>query len=688
MKKLIILIFPIMLFIASCNQISQPSSEIQEQKDDFEYVVDRFADIQIMRYTVDDWDKLSLQQKTLLYYLSEAALCGRDIIFDQNCKYNLDVKAVLTHLVNTYEGEKKGEQWEQFVVYVKRFLFSNGMHHHYSGEKFLPEISKDYFTQLLDNSLIDSSLLIEGEDIAGFKSRITDIIFNPDIAPSKSMREVSRGKDLLAASSVNFYDDVSQKEVELFYENLKKSDKDADPERPVSYGLNSKVIKNEKGQLEELPYKVGGLYSEAIEKIVFYLEKAAQFAENELQRKHIAKLVEYYQTGDLKTWDDYNVLWAADVDSQVDYVNGFIEVYEDPLGRKGTWEALVNIKDEEESKRTHIIAENAQWFEDNSPIDDVFKKKEVKGVSAKVINAVQLGGECYPASPLGINLPNADWIRKEHGSKSVTIKNVMRAYDMAEIESGLVHEFYYSDYEIGLAEKYGSLTRKLQVDLHECLGHGSGITMPGVDESKLSNYYSTIEEMRADLFSLYFLADPKMVELGLLPNEEAYMSCFYKYITNGLMLQLNRIDLGEKIKQAHMQNRSIIAQWCYENGKIDNVIELETQNGKTYVVINDYEKLRDLMGKLLKEAQRIKSTGDYAAAKMLVETYGVTINPDLHQEVKDRYVLLDMAPYGGFLNPVLIPVMKDDEIVDVRIEYPTHYMEQMLMYEQKYHYLK
>ncbi|MDR2980427.1 MAG: dipeptidyl peptidase 3 [Bacteroidales bacterium] len=687
MKNYIFIILSIMLFLSSCGHSPEKKAGKQKTQDDFEYVVDRFADIEIMRYTVDEWDQLSLQQKTLLYYLSEAALCGRDILFDQHCKYNLEVKATLYNIVTTYSGDKTNDNWHDFMVYVKRFWFSSGMHHHYGNEKFYPGISQDYFKSLVNNATIDSTLFLENEDKLSFALRITDIIFNSNIAPFKSVQDAPRGEDLVTASAVNFYDGVTQREVEDFYANRKKNDKHAHPEHPASYGLNSKVVRNENGKVEEMVYKMDGLYSKAIERIIFNLEKAVSVAENDLQKTHIQKLIEYYQSGDLKTWDDYNVLWVSDVDSHVDYVNGFIEVYADPLGRKASWEALVNLKDVENSKRTGLIAKNAQWFEDHSPIDDIYKKKEVKGVSAKVINAVQLGGDCYPASPLGINLPNADWIRKEVGSKSVTIQNVMHAYDMAELESGLVHEFYYSDYEIKLAEQYGSLTRKLQVDLHECLGHGSGQTMSGVDESNLSNFYSTIEETRADLFSLYFIADPKMVELGLLPNEEAYYACYYKYITNGFMLQLNRIDSGSVIKQTHMQNRSIIARWCYEQGKAEKVIEVVDKNGKTYIVINDYEKLRELMGKLLQEVQRIKSTGNYVAAKKLVETY-VTIDPDLHQEIKNRYALLDVAPYGGFINPVLLPVKKNGEIIDVKINYPTDYVEQMLRYEQDYHFLK
>lgn len=673
------------IVLTSCTQKTPPSTGRPVAEEDFEYVIDRFADIEIMRYTVDDWDDLSLSQKTLIYYLSEAALCGRDILFDQNCKYNLDIKNVLNIIIHTYHGNK-GEDWDRFMTYAKRFWFSNGIHHHYSSEKFSPEVSRDYFRSLMDQSRTEEFPLQENEDYNRFRDRIIDIIYNPAIAPVRTSHQA--GKDLISNSAVNFYEGVNQAEVEDFYEALKKNDKTADTARPLSYGLNSKLVKDEKGKIVEFPYKVGGLYSPAIERIIYWLEKASEVAENPIQKEHIDKLIDYYRTGDLKTWDEYNIIWVKDVDSHVDYVNGFIEVYNDPLGRKATWEALVNFKDEKNSERTEIIARNAQWFEDHSPVAPQFKKKEVKGVVAKVINAVQLGGDCYPATAIGINLPNANWIRKEYGSKSVTIHNIMYAYAQARLQSGYTHEFYASDYEINLQDKYGFITENLQVDLHECLGHGSGQMLPGVDDGSLKNYHSTIEETRADLFSLYFIADPKMVELGLLPNEEAYYACYYKYIMNGLMLQLNRIELGNTITQSHMRNRAIIANWCYQAGLENNVIEKVKRDEKTYFVIHDYEKLRELIGRLLTEVQRIKSTGDYAAARKLVETYGIRIDRELHKEVLDRYALLDMAPYGGFVNPVLTPVLKDDKIVDVKIEYVTDYTQQMLSYDQTYHYLR
>lgn len=686
MKKTITFFILISCILFSCNR--KPMKELNVREDNFDYVIDRFADIEIMRYTVDHWGDLSLQQKTMIYYLSEAALCGRDILYDQNCKYNLEIKSTLTHILTTYSGEREGKAWEDFLIYAKRFFFSNGIHHHYGNEKFFPECPSNYFLSLLQNSAPDYALLSENEDVDTFQKRIIDIIYNPKIAPVRISQNTISGSDLVRESAVNFYEGVTQAEVEKFYEKLKKSDKDADPERPISYGLNTKVIKDESNKVVEVPYKIGGLYSDAIEKIVYWLELAMSVAENPIQRNHLEKLIQYYQTGDLRIWDEYNVLWVQDIDSHIDYVNGFIEVYTDPLGQKATWEALVNYKDVKNSERTQIISKNAQWFEDHSPVDPQFKKEEVKGVEAKVIIAAQLGGDCYPATPIGINLPNANWIRKEYGSKSVTIHNIMYAYEQARMRSGYADEFFYSTREIEFQEKYGFLTENLQVDLHECLGHGSGQMLPGVEDGALKNYHSVIEETRADLFSLYFIGDPKTVDLGLLPTDEAYHACYYKYIVNAMMLQLNRIELGDVIKQAHMRNRAIIANWCYENGIEDNIIEKIRRNNKTYIIINDYEKLRKMMGELLREVQRIKSTGDFAAAKKLVETYGVNIDPELHKEVKERYALLDVAPYGGFVNPIFTPVLKNDKITDIRVDYANDYLQQMLEYEKKYNFLK
>ena len=677
-----------MILLASCTPKAEQKSDNLVTEDTTNCVIDRFADIEIMQYAVPNWNELSLQQKTLIYYLSEAALCGRDIIFDQHCEYNLEIKSTLNNIIHSYNGDKDGESWEKFIVYAKRFWFSNGIHHHYSEEKFFPEVNKEYFLSLLEHSSTEHFPLSEGESFEQFKSRITYIIFNPNIAPLRCANNAQPGKDLVTSSSVTFYEGATQNEVEQYYLNLKQRDKNLDTSRLISFGLNSKVSKDKKGKVVEQVYKIDGLYAPAIEKIVYWLEKAAGVAENAIQKEHIEKLISYYRTGDLKTWDEYNVLWVKDIDSPIDYINGFIEVYTDPLKQKATWEAMVNIRDEESSKRTELIAQNAQWFENHSPIEDRFKKKEVKGVSAKVVNALQLGGDCYPTTPIGVNLPNADWIRREHGSKSVTIQNIMYAYAQARQESGYADEFYYSDHEIKLQEQYGFLTDNLQVDLHECLGHGSGQLLPNVDDGSLKEYSSTIEETRADLFSLYFIADQKMVELGILPHEEAFHACYYKQMINGMMLQLNRIELGSDISQSHMQNRAIIANWCYEAGLQDNVMEKITRGDKTFLIIHDYEKLRALIGTLLNKVQHIKSTGNYAAAKELVEKYGVKINKKLHKEVKERYALLDIAPYGGFVNPFYVPVMKDGQITDINIEYPVDYMLQMMQYDQKYNFLK
>jgi len=685
MRNIVIGMMSLIILGVSCNSGKKSQEESIPKNENFEFVVDRFGDVEIMRYRLDDWDELSLKQKELIYYLSEAALCGRDIIFDQNGKYNLLVKHTLEHIVNSYSGDTTTEEWHQFMDYVKRFWFSNGMHHHYSNDKFYPEITQDYFQELLANTPEQGFPIGNNKSFADFKKRISEIIFSPKIEPVKICQDVK--KDLVANSAVNFYEGVTQKEVEQFYAKQKKNSDLVLKETPISFGLNTKVVKNEKGEVVELPWKVGGLYGQAIEKVVYWLEKAAAVAENKAQKTHILKLIEYYQTGDLKIWDDYNVLWVQDVKSRVDYVNGFIEVYTDPLGQKATWEAVVNYKDLDNSKRTELISENAQWFEDNSPVDILYKKKEVKGVVAKVITVAHLGGECYPATPIGINLPNANWIRKQHGSKSVTMENIMYAYDRARMKNGTAEEFYFSEKEIQLVQKYGYDADNLQVDLHECLGHGSGQMLPGISDGMLKNYHSAIEETRADLFSLYYIADPKMVELGLLPDAEAFKATYYKYILNGMMLQLNRIELGEDIKQAHMRNRAIIANWCYEQGVEKNVIEKIERNGKTYIKINDYQELRKLFARLLAEVQKIKSTGDYEAAKTLVENYGVKIDPDLHKQVKERFKPLNIAPYGGFINPVFVLKKDGEKITDIQVQYPRDYTRQMLDYAKKYSYL-
>ena len=634
---------------------------------DFHYLIDEFADLKIMRYKVPGWEELSLGQKEYIYHLSEAAKYGRDIIWDQNCKWNLPVRHPLENILENYKGDRNCAEFAQFETYAKRVFFSNGIHHHYSEDKFFPECPREYFASLM---------AAVGEENAD----LLEIIYNPDLLSQRKSTNASG--DIVAESAVNFYEGVTRAEVEKFYADM------VDPadKTPISYGLNSRLVKGPDGIIREEVYKVGGLYGPAIEKICEQLEMAAAVAENDAQKQYIASLVEYYRTGDLRLWDKYNIEWLSDTLGTVDFVNGFVEDYNDPLGRKATWEALVNFKDMEASRRTEIISTNAQWFEDNSPVDQRFKKKEVKGVSAKVINAATLAGDCYPATPIGINLPNADWIRREHGSKSVTIANITAAYSKAAEESprSMLSEFAWSEEEIALQKKYGSLTDDLHTDLHECLGHGSGQLLPGTSPNALGEFSSTLEETRADLFGLYYIADPKLVELGILPDMEAYKAQYASYIRNGIFTQFTRVELGRPNTEAHMQNRKLIADWCYEKGLKDNVIEKKVRDGKTYFVVNDYEALRGLFGDLLAEIQRIKSEGDYKAGKALVEKYAVNIDPELHKEVKERYAALNLKPYGGFVNPTIVPVKKGGKVVDYRIDYTQGYMEQMLEYGHKY----
>lgn len=671
-KSFIITPLMMMLFACSPSTKNQPAGE-------FAWQVERFADIKILRYQVPGWESLSLQQKELVYYLSQAALCGRDIVFDQNFRYNLAIRHTLEAIYDHYSGPRDTPEWNEFLIYLKRVWFSNGIHHHYSGDKFYPNLTINKFEELATNARDAVFPLRDGQSREEFITWVSAVIFNPAIAPKRMSQDASQ--DLVATSACNFYEGVSQMEVEAYYNAITMPD----PEKPLSIGLNSKLVK--KGdKIIEMPYTADGLYGEAISKIIFWLEKAANVAENENQRTGLRKLIDYYRTGDLKTWDDYNILWAEDT-SRVDYVNGFIEVYGDPLGRKATWESVVNFRDDEATRRTRIISANAQWFEDHSPVDERFKKKEVKGVSAKVITAVQLGGDCYPSTPIGINLPNADWIRKEHGSKSVTIENITYAYNQSALGSGFLEEFCYSPEEVELAKKYGPAADNLHTDMHECLGHGSGQLLPGVSSEALRNYHSPLEESRADLYALYFLMDPKMQELGLVESPEAAKAEYNAYLRNGLLTQLTRIEPGKTIEQAHMRCRQLIARWCFENGKAGNVVELKKRNNKTYVVVNDYEKLRQLFGTLLAEVQRIKSEGDYEAGKRLVEQYGVQVDPVIHQEILERYTRLNLAPYGGFLNPVLEPVMQGDQLIDVKVSYPDNYTEQMLNYSRNYAYL-
>jgi dipeptidyl-peptidase-3 len=674
------------------------SCNAMKNNNEFNYHVDKFADVEVLRYQVPDFEQLTLQQKEYIYYLSQAATEGRDILFDQNGEYNLQIRKVLEAIYLNYKGDKNSEDYKQFVVYLKRVWFSNGIHHHYSMDKFTPEFSQKFFIDAYntlptgtlfpfardnDNYLFDENLMYQKIFVPKLTKNellelILPVIFDPTVAPKRVNQ--AEGQDLILTSANNYYNNVTQKEVEDFY-NAKRNPND---HTPVSYGLNSTLIKDKNGNLAEEIWKIGGKYSEQIEKIVFWLEKAKTVAENEQQKKVISLLIDFYQTGDLKTFDDYSIAWVEDSLSRIDFVNGFIETYGDPLGIKASWESIVNFKNLEATKRTETISQNAQWFEDNSPVDKRFKKETVRGVSAKVITAAMLGGDCYPATPIGINLPNSNWIRAEHGSKSVTIENITDAYDKAARGNGFLQEFAWSDAEIALMEKYGFDTDNLHTDLHECLGHGSGKLLPGVSPDALKAYGATIEEARADLFGLYYMADRKMLELDILNNADAYKSEYYKFMMNGLLTQLVRINLGDNIQESHMRNRQLIAKWVFEKGAADKVVELKKRGDKTFVVINDYEKLRQLFGQLLAEIQRVKSEGDFEAAKNLVENYGIKINPEIHKEIKSRYEKLNIAPYKGFVNPVYTPVFDEKgKIIDVKIDYTEGYTEQMLRYSGK-----
>jgi dipeptidyl-peptidase-3 len=680
-KKILSLALALVIVIlvgGGCKKAEKPAEAASQE---FQWQIDRFADLRVMRYQVPGFEELSLNQKKLIYYLNEAALCGRDIITDQNYKHNLTIRKTLDAIVEGYKGDRTDPQWEKFMVYTKRVWFSNGIHHHYSTDKFIPDFTADYFASLAKESEGVTFPLAEGQSLDDLLAFLQPIMFDPAVDAKKVSQDTT--KDLVTNSAVNFYEGVTQEEVENYYESI--TDKD-DP-TPIWYGLNSRVVKKN-GKVTEEVASIDGLYGPAIEKIVTWLKKASGVAENDLQRQVIDTLIEYYRTGDLEKFDEYNILWIKDVDSRVDFINGFIEQYNDPMGIKGSWEALVNYKDLEATKRTETIAASAQWFEDNSPVDPRFKKKEVKGVSAKVINVAILGGDCYPNSPAGINLPNATWIRETYGSKSVTLENINYAYDQASLGSGYGEEFTFSQEVLERAKKYGSLAGNIHTDLHEVLGHASGQILPDIDPAEsLKNYYSPLEEARADLFALYYLMDDKMVELGLLPSLDAAKADYDGNIRNGLMTQLRRIELGKTVEQAHMRARALIAYWVYEKGKPENVISKETKDGKTYFVINDYLKLRQLFGQLLAEIQRITSEGDYAAARDLIETYGVQIDQELHKEVLDRFSRLNMAPYGGFINPLYTPVLENGEIVDIKIEYPADYVKQMLRYSKDYSFL-
>lgn len=653
-----------------------PKTTAEAEKID--YTVEQFADLQILRYRVPGFEDLSLKQKELVYYLTEAALQGRDILFDQNGKYNLTIRRMLEAVYTGYKGDKNTPDFKAMEVYLKRVWFSNGIHHHYGSEKFVPGFTPEFFRQAVQSVDAATLPLAEGQTVEQLCEEVFPVIFDPTVMPKRVNQ--AAGEDLVLTSACNYYDGVTQQEAEDFYNALKNPQ----DETPVSYGLNSRLVK-EDGKIQEKVWKVGGLYGQALEKIVYWLKKAEGVAETPEQKAVIAKLMEFYETGDLKTFDEYAILWVKDLNSRIDFVNGFTESYGDPLGMKASWESLVNFKDLEATQRTELISGNAQWFEDHSPVDGQFKKEKVKGVSAKVITAAILAGDLYPATAIGINLPNANWIRSHHGSKSVTIGNITDAYNKAAHGNGFNEEFVYSDAELQLIDKYADVTDELHTDLHECLGHGSGKLLPGVDPDALKAYGSTIEEARADLFGLYYVADPKLVELGLTPSADAYKAQYYTYLMNGLMTQLVRIEPGNNVEEAHMRNRQLIARWVYEKGAAEKVVELVKKDGKTYVVINDYEKVRDLFGRLLAEIQRIKSTGDYAGAHDLVEAYAVKVDPALHAEVLERYKKLNLAPYKGFVNPKYEAVTDvDGTITDVTVTYDEGYAEQMLRYSKDY----
>lgn len=644
-------------------------------------VVDRFADIEVLRYVVPGFQDLTLNQKKLIYFLTEAAIQGRDILWDQNGKYNLPLRQLLETVYTNYDGDRDSKEFKAFVTYLKQVEFGNGVYHHYSMDKFVPGFSKAWFANEVAKLVKAKQLTVAPEKL----DILEKVIFDPEFMPKRVNQ--AAGEDLILASACNLYDNISQPEVEAYYAALK----DTTDLTPISYGLNSRLVKTPDGVIKEEVYKLGGYYSDAIARIIENLEKARKYAESPQQTAVIDELVKFYRTGDLKLFDSYSILWTEDTDSQVDFINGFIESYGDPLGMTGSWESIVNFRDEKASARTKTLAANAQWFENNSPVDPRFRKPEVKGVSAKVINAAILAGDAYPSTPIGINLPNANWIRAAHGSKSVTIENITRAYDDASHGNGFNEEFVIDQPTRDLLDKYLFITDNLHTDLHECLGHGSGRLLPGVDPDALKAHGSTLEETRADLFALYYLADPKLIELGLLDNPDAYKAEYYKYMLNGLMTQLMRIEPGKDVEEAHMRNRKLIAEWAFEHGKKDNVVEYVVKDGKTFVKINDYAKLRDLFGQLLNEIQRIKSEGDYAAGEALVEKYAVKVDQRLHKEVLDRYATLDIAPYKGFVNPVYVavdgdgnPTSDEDKITDVIVTYEEGYIPQMLRYSKDY----
>ncbi len=647
----------------NAGQPDTPSSMDGKKEKNFKYSNERFADLQMLRYKVEGFENLSLKQKTFIYYLQEAALYGRDILFDQNGKYNLRIRKMLEDVYMNYQGDKESKNFKALEEYLKRMWFSNGIHHHYGSEKFVPGFTRKWL-----------------QDAVNCSDEIADVIFNPNILQKRV--NLTEGQDLIKTSASNYYENVTQAEAETFYAKQKA---EGDSLHPVMYGMNSRLVKTKNGDFIEKKWTINGLYGDAIKKIVENLKLARPYAEDAQQQKVIDLLVSYYETGDLATFDQYSIAWVENTEPLVDFVNGFVECYGDPLGLKCSWESIVNFKDIEATKRTETLSANAQWFEDHSPVAPEFKKEKVKGITAKVIKAAILAGDLYPPTAIGINLPNSDWVRAEHGSKSVTIGNLTDAYNQAAKGNGMLQEFAYGKEEVDLIEKYGDLTDDLHTDLHECLGHGSGKLLEGVDGDSLKAYGSTIEEARADLFALYYLADPKLVELGLVPNAEAYKASYIAQMQNGLLTQLVRINLANNIEEAHMRNRALIARWAYEHGKDDKVMELVKRDGKTYVKINDYQKLRHLFGELLAEIQRVKSTGDFKGAQALVESYGVKIDPELHKEILDRYAKLNIAPYKGFINPVYTAVRDaQGNITDVKISYTEGYAEQMLRYSKDY----
>lgn len=678
----------LLILFSSCTgdvkkQSDALSDTVAVPEDDFVYNTEQFGDIKILRYKVPGFDELTDNQKELVYYLSQAALAGRDIIWDQNYKHNLCIRRTMENIVNSYKGDRNTEDYKNFMVYVKKVWFSNGIHHHYSNQKFEPGFTIDFFKELVKNSDPKAFPLQKGETLEKLLAKLTPIIFDPSVDSKKVNLDASL--DLVKNSAVNFYEDVTQKEVEDYYAELKSPDS----KRPLSHGLNSKVTKVN-GKIVEKTWKLGGMYSAAIEKIVFWLEKASKLAENDAQKAALEKLVEYYKSGELKTFDEYSVLWVKDTGSVVDVVNGFIEVYDDPLGKKGSLESVVSIKDFEASRRISTIGNAAQWFEDNSPLMEEHKKKNVTGISAKVINVVAESGDASPSTAIGINLPNADWIRAEHGSKSVQLGNIVHSYQMSSKGAPLIQEFAYSKEEVERSQNYDAYADVLHTDMHEVIGHASGKINEGVGgtDETLKSFASTLEEARADLVALYYLMDEKLIQLGVMKTLETGKAGYDDYIRNGLLLQLTRLTLGDHLEEAHMRNRQLVAAWVYEKGKAENVIEKKQRDGKTFFVVNDYLKLRKLFGELLREIQRIKSEGDYQAGKNLVETYGVKVDPEIHKEILDRFTKLNIPPYKGFINPQLKAVKNEyDRIINVEIEYPLSFSEQMLYYAREHSFL-